>query len=45
MTQFSKGKWKTLHTTAGTSLIIVSLINIFANDVSENRTCVAEVSS
>ena len=26
-------------------LIIVSLINIFANDASENRTCAKEVSS
>ena len=34
-----------IHTTAGTILIIVSLINIFANDASENRTCMAEVSS
>ena len=34
-----------IHTTARTILIIVSLIDIFASDVSENRTCVAEVSS
>ena len=34
-----------IHTTAGTILIIVSLINSFARDNSENQTCVAEVSS
>ena len=33
------------HTTAGTILIIVSLINIFASYASENRTYMAEVSS
>ena len=33
-----------IHTTAGTFLIIVSLIDIFAGDASENRTLVAEVS-
>ena len=31
-----------LHTTAGTILIIVSLIDFFASNASENRTCVAE---
>ena len=31
--------------TVGTILIIVSLIDIFASDASENRTCVTEVSS
>ena len=36
LTQFSKGKLKTLHTTAGTILIIVSLIDIFASDASKN---------
>ena len=34
-----------IHTTAGTILIIISLINIFASNASNNQTCVAEVSS
>ena len=34
-----------IHTTAGTILIIVLLIDIFASDASKNRKCVAEVSS
>ena len=34
-----------IHTTAVTILIIVPLIDIFASDASENRTCVVEVSS
>ena len=33
-----------IYTTAGTILIIVSLINIFASKASKNRTLVAEVS-
>ena len=41
-----KAKVKPLiHTTAGAILIIVSLIDVFASIASENRTCVAEVSS
>ena len=34
-----------IYTTAGTILIIVSLIDIFAIDASENQTCEADVSS
>ena len=34
-----------IHTTGGTVLIIVSRNDIFASNDSENRTCVAEVSS
>ena len=30
-----------IHTTAGNILIIVSLINIFGSDTSENQTCVS----
>ena len=34
-----------IYTTAGTILIIVSQMDTFASDASENGTCVAEVSS
>ena len=34
-----------IHTTAGTVLILVLLIDIFARDASDNRACMAEVSS
>ena len=34
-----------IHTTAATILINISIMDIFAIDASENRTCVAEVST